>query len=101
MPTSVRSPLAPMRHPRYEVRSITGYNFTAVSGEAKLSTSWWVADTWNCFREVPLRVIVGTKSGPPGLPKIVTRRSTAERNCARLNREHDEWLAQDQRDCEA
>lgn len=80
-----------MRHPRYEVRSITGYSERSLGG-AKASTTWWVADTWNCYREMPLMTTVSESEKHLG-SWLTTRRAQAERNCERLNREHDEWLA--------
>ena len=82
-----------MKHPRYELRSITGYSMGAASGEGKLGTCYWVADTWNCYRECELWSIGGGSDYPCGT--ITTpRRSQAERTLARLNRVHDEWLEQ-------
>ena len=88
------------RVPRYEVRSITGYS----SGDRE-GTTYWVADTWYCYREVPLQAIVTGNVGRRDAngrrergyaytgAKTTTRRAMAERNCARLNAEHEAWRA--------
>lgn len=87
-----------MKHPRYELRSITGYETAhAVPGEGKLSTTYWVADTWDCYREVSLqRIASGGRATAPYYElagKTTKHRRMAERNLRRLNRAHDEWLA--------
>jgi hypothetical protein len=89
-----RSALA-MKLPRYEVHSVTGYPITQGwkrARDQKAGTTYFIADTWNCHREVRLLAFPGSGHDevPSGL--TTTRRSTIERNCARLNREHDEWL---------
>ncbi len=82
-----------MKHPRYELRSITGYNTGSAPGGGQLGTCYWVADTWYCYRECELWSTDGGSDGPAG-KFTTTRRSQAERTLARLNRAHDEWLAQ-------
>lgn len=80
---------------RYEVHSITGYanvpgNHVS-SGDAKLSTSYWVADTHDCYREVPMHVKEAKRGGSGIVSVRITHlRSVAERNCARLNAEASE-----------
>lgn len=80
--------------PRYELRSITGYTLGMASGEGKLGTTYWVADRWKCYREVPLLAIKQGRQVYTG-HKITTRKAQAERNCERLNAEHEAWLAAD------
>ena len=86
---------------RFQVRSITGYSYSPVPGEGKRSTTWWVADTAYCWREVSLwarnRERRVRKSGkvyerdhpkPTGL-KLTHRRSIAEFTAAYLNAAHE------------
>jgi hypothetical protein len=83
-----------VKHPRYEVHSVTGYSASQASGGAsggKLSTTYVVLDAWNCYRETPLLMWGG--SGTMVSQLSTAQRRGAERNCERLNREHDEWLA--------
>jgi hypothetical protein len=82
-----------MRHPRYEVHSVTGYPITQGwkrARDQRAGTTYFIADTWDCYREVRLLAFPGSGHDevPSGL--TTTRRSTIERNCARLNREADE-----------
>lgn len=81
-----------MRHPRYEVRSVTGYSSGGSNSPPRPSTTWWVADTWNCYRECDLWRLLGGKV-VPARGKTTMFRSCAERTAEKLNREHDEWLA--------
>ena len=80
-----------MRLPRYEVRSITGYS-SVTPGQGALTSSYWVADTWNCYREVPLLRRPGRDPiRHPSVPTAelwTTRKSLAEWNCDRLNAQH-------------
>ena len=76
-------------HPRYVVREITGYPLRAGSNRAQ-STSVWVGDTWDCWREVATFYTVDRRVGGAVL---LTRRRRAERLCAELNAEHDAWMA--------
>ncbi len=79
-----------LRHPRYYVRSISGYSL--VHGGSRLGTTWWVSDSWNLWREVPL---TNRTKGSTGTQRITRLRKQAERNCAALNAAHEEWLAND------
>jgi hypothetical protein len=80
--------MAADHHPRYVVREITGYSDKHGSGPQH--TSVWVADTWDCWREV---ATFYTRDRSFGCPPYAPRRATAETRCAELNAEHDAWLA--------
>ena len=95
-----------MRLPRYEVRSITGYPATAtVSGEGKLATTFWVADTWRNWREVPLLVVHLSRNRPrnnrwgfyawaqPTGSRLTHSRLCAERTAAYLNEANEEEMS--------
>ena len=80
-------------HPRYVVRSITGYTCRPgrdTGGNARETTDVWVADTWYGY------AVVRLWSATPSLgvhPRLAGRLAQAESMCARLNAEHDAELA--------
>jgi hypothetical protein len=78
-------------HPRFVVREITGYPGPSTAGNAPERTSVWVADTWNCHREVA--TFYSVLGGDPTTASIAARRGRAVATCDRLNAEHDAWLA--------
>ncbi len=86
-----------LSHPRYVLRSITGYpnnpSASRSSAHQKEGTTWWIADTWNCYREVPLtRTQEYPSNGPkPLYAKGASGRLLVERNCVRLNDEQEAW----------
>lgn len=85
---------------RFELRSIRGYDGFESRREC---TTWWVADTENCYLEVPLlaphavhRTLAdGTKkvySGTKKLNQITTRnKRLAEFTAARHNAKQEAW----------
>lgn len=79
---------------RYHVHSITGYGWNGGRpGGMKLSTSYCVLDSWDCYREVQLTNICrhGWRHGRT-IGRSTRGRTCAERNAALLNREHEAWL---------
>jgi hypothetical protein len=70
--------------PRYVLRSTTGYPPSGGSGKA---TTFYVADTWTCYREA------GIFAGVSSHYRERDALRDAVALCARLNREHEAWLA--------
>ena len=73
---------------RYVVCSVTGYT----PGASQPQTSYWVADSWYGYRVIAPFYAWDNPRRSHGARALV-RRTAAEKRCAELNREHEEWLA--------
>jgi hypothetical protein len=80
-------------HPRYVVRSITGYACTPGSrsgGNAPETTAVWISDAWYGYAVVQMW---SATPRPRSHPRLEGRLASARCACALLNAEHNAWLA--------
>ena len=80
-----------MTEPRYILRESSGYriNLPARYGGGNTRTvEWLICDRWYAHR-----VVWRFTGWPSGSGSVAHRRRRAVNECARLNDEHDAWLA--------
>lgn len=76
--------------PRYVLRELSGYPGGS-GGNARPTTDVMVLDTWDCFRVAHAEYSRHNQ----GKMVLALRRLRCTWECARLNVEHDAWLAED------